>query len=157
MKMDASSRRYIARQRETNSAGYLARTLRNKMAWTRANPERVAEISAGVRSPALASKAHLCEDCNLPLQSEHALTKHKGTAAHAEQVRLNNGGAPKVVSANALRAREFVAKNKANKKHYCAVCALPFGREPHYVKHLTSKKHARNVKKAAASAAASRS
>jgi hypothetical protein len=82
-KMAANVKRYYARQHETNLRGYRARTLHNKLAWQRVNPERVAEISLGVRRRAIASGKHVCHDCGFGLASAHALEKHKGSNIHA--------------------------------------------------------------------------
>lgn len=71
-----------------------------------------------------------------------ALRKHMASKAHLEQVRLAEGGAPKVVSVEAARSWKFSAKHKA------------FNIKGHLNKHNGTKKHLAKVAAAAAKAAA---
>ncbi|TQN74949.1 hypothetical protein CSHISOI_00471 [Colletotrichum shisoi] len=80
-------------------------------------------------------------------QAIKALRKHLASKAHLEQVRLAEGGAPKVVSADTARCRKFSAKHKAAKTYYCPVCDRAFNIKGHLKKH---KKHLAKVAAAAA-------
>ncbi|KAK1775155.1 hypothetical protein QBC45DRAFT_489157 [Copromyces sp. CBS 386.78] len=97
--------------------------------WGSTDTIRVSEIGAGVRERAKASKKHYCEVCEISLQSAHALVRHELGKAHAEQVRIKAGGAPKPVSAIAQKARDFAATSKANKTYYCSDCTKAFGKD----------------------------
>ncbi|TKW58827.1 hypothetical protein CTA1_8659 [Colletotrichum tanaceti] len=140
-----NSKRYIARQRAQDLKGYLARCLKNRMAWQAKNKDKVLATAAGVRARAVASRRHECVICDMGLQSALALRKHLDSKAHLEQVRLAEGGAPKVVSATAASSRKFTAKHKAAKTYYCPVCDRAFNIKGHLDKHNASKKHLAKV------------
>ena len=131
--------------RANDLKAYLARRLRNRLAWEHANKDKVLATAAGVRARAIASRAHECQTCNISLQSAHALKIHLASKAHREQLRLATGGKPKTVSAEVLRWRTLASKNKANRTYYCAICDKAFNIKGHLDKHLNSKRHIRNA------------
>jgi len=102
---------YRAQQRAENLEGYLARTLRNKLNSQAKDHDRTLRVAKGVRDRAIAAKKHECKVCNIAPQSTTALNKHLASKAHAEQVRLQAGGAAKKPSAETTRSRNFAAKN----------------------------------------------
>lgn len=145
-----NSKRAEDAERAQDPAAYLARKLKEKLAWEAKNPDKVKETAAGVRQRAIASQKHPCTVCETSFPSVTALAKHMASDAHAEQVRLAAGGAPKSVSAATLRSREFAARNKASKKFLCKVCNKAFGLKGHLDRHDASKRHLRAVAKASA-------
>ncbi|GJC99296.1 hypothetical protein ColKHC_08122 [Colletotrichum higginsianum] len=119
-------KRWEAEQRATDLKGYLAKKLKQKLAWEAKNKDKVLATAFGVRARAIASRRHECKICGIGLQSVTALRKHLASKAHLEQVRLAEGGAPKVVSVETTRCRKFSAKHKAAKTYYCPVCDWAF-------------------------------
>jgi ribosomal protein L34E len=89
------ARLYEQRAKAKDLRGFLARRLRDKLRWTRLNPERASEIAFGVRARAKASAKHRCSTCDVNLASITALRKHLNTKAHKEQVRLSRVGRAK--------------------------------------------------------------
>ncbi|KAK7730000.1 Alpha subunit of the F1 sector of mitochondrial F1F0 ATP synthase [Cytospora paraplurivora] len=140
-----ASKRAEDRERANDLEAYLARKRREKLAWDHANKDKVWSVAAGVRARAIASRKHECSTCNIALQSKTALKRHLASKAHKEQERLAARGKAKTVSAEALRARKFYAKNKENKTHYCSTCVKAFNIKAHLDKHLKSKKHLAKV------------
>ncbi|KAK4044435.1 ATP-1 H+-transporting ATP synthase [Parachaetomium inaequale] len=133
--MAAAAKRYEARERARDLAGFLERRAAKKLAWTNKNRDQVKATAAGVRARAKAAKKHECHICNISLQSKTALAKHLKRKAHQEQVRLAAGGKPKPVSAATLRSRRFAANKRAEGKFYCPTCDMRFGIKGHLDKH----------------------
>jgi hypothetical protein len=141
----ANATRAIERRRANDLEGYLARNRRESQTWALRNKAKVLKTAAGVRARAIASKAHECKTCNISSQSRVALAQHLATKAHQEQLRIANGGSAKSASGDALRSRRSAAKNKADKRFYCALCDKAFGTKGHLAKHNTAKKHLEKV------------
>lgn len=148
--MAIASKRCEDRQRADDLKGYLARKLRERLAWEARNKDRVLAQAAGVRARARASRRHECTTYGVALQSVTALAKHMASKAHQEQVRLKAGGAPKEVSSATMRSRRFAAMKKESKAYYCAICDKAFNIKGHLTKHNSSKKH---IAKASAASA----
>ncbi|WQF84597.1 Putative Zinc finger C2H2-type [Colletotrichum destructivum] len=137
----ANSNRWIAKERAQDLKGYQAKRLKSRLAWQGKKKTRTRSLRRQlVSAPA-----------PWPLDDTNAKF---ATKAHLEQVRLAEGGAPKVVSVETTRCRKFSAKHKAAKTYYCPVCDRAFNTKAHLNKHNASKKHLAKIAAAAAKAAA---
>lgn len=153
-RISQNSKEHYLREMENNYEEYTARKLREKLAWTAKNKDRVLATQAGVRARAIEAKRFWCEICKLALQSQTALDSHKTCDAHRQAEAIANGAAAPEPSDDAVRCRSFSAAARASGRFECKPCGYNTDRPAKLTQHKGTSRHLKTMAAAAKAAAA---
>ncbi|KAJ4344321.1 atp2, beta subunit of the F1 sector of mitochondrial F1F0 ATP synthase [Ascochyta clinopodiicola] len=127
-----------AARRARDIDAYRANERLTKNAWSERNRDKVNKTAAKVRQNALDLRRFDCEDCNLPLQSQHALDAHLLSQAHADKLA---GVERAELSQYVLNQKAARAAAKAASDHECELCGKSFANAWSLTRHEEGKRH----------------
>jgi hypothetical protein len=141
------SQKHRARKREEDLEAYQERVRVEKNAWAEKNRSKVNRTASEVKAKAIEAKRFYCDDCELALQSDAALTAHQLTQTHLDTVA---GIKKSEITKSAIAVKAVRATAKAKNTHYCPVCKKAFENDWSLTRHKEGVRHLNKVAKAGA-------
>ncbi|KAF3968225.1 hypothetical protein CMV_007864 [Castanea mollissima] len=101
---------------------------------------------------AAADSVRVCTICNVTCNSQEVFNKHLAGKRHASQAGLIalNGVGPYIAAVKSQISstwKKFPVKNKVVQSAWCSVCKINCNSNDVYIKHLSGKKHQKNMEK----------
>ncbi|KAH7374116.1 ATP synthase alpha/beta family, nucleotide-binding domain-containing protein, partial [Cadophora sp. MPI-SDFR-AT-0126] len=141
-KKQKRSRDWRVTERERDIDAFREQDRIKKNDWASKNRDKVNKTAAKVRSKALEQQRFHCDDCDIPLQSRHALDAHEATQSHADRV---NGIEKPEITQYSLNRKAVRAAAKASNLHRCHTCDKKFDTNWALNRHNATPSHLRRA------------
>lgn len=139
---NAKSQRHRKRRREEDEELYKENVTKAKVAWSEKNPSKVLKTAKKVREKAKESRLFVCDDCDIPFATAHALEKHLKCKVHLDKVTGIEKAPSKKTVATYREKRIQTTKEKA---FYCSACDKAFPNDWSLTRHNDTKLHAKRL------------